>query len=78
MRYPFYKTIGAKVGASADKLEKVKFEDGKLNTAAPLYSGDHLVPFPKGWDRDGGITIVQDLPLPMSILMIVPKVTIHE
>lgn len=74
----FYKTIGAKVGPSPDKLKSVKFDDGQLNTAAPLYSGDHRIPFPKGWDRDGLVTVVQDLPLPMSILMIIPKVVVHE
>ena len=72
----FFKTLGGKVGADNEHLEPVYFLTTKalLGQALKPWSGDKRVKFPKGWDKEGAVCIVQDLPLPMSVLLIVPEV----
>lgn len=65
----FHETLGAKVGRG-DTFDPVSFRTGDdLMGAAPaLWTGDKRVVFPAGWDRDGIVTVVQDEPLPMTVL----------
>jgi hypothetical protein len=65
----FHETLGAKVGRD-DALDPVSFRtaDDLLGAAPALWTGDKRVQFPAGWDRDGIVTVVQDEPLPMTVL----------
>ncbi|WP_147819734.1 hypothetical protein [Salidesulfovibrio onnuriiensis] len=76
----FHKTLGGRIGPSEERLEPVYFRSASAPMGSPpgLWSGDKGIRFPKGWDRDGVLTIVQDQPLPMTVLMIVPEVVINE
>ena len=49
-----------------------------MGSAPALFTGDKLVTFPNGWNRDNIVVIIQDQPLPMTVLMIVPKVEVNE
>jgi hypothetical protein len=76
----FHNTLGGLIGPDAARLEPVYFR----SPATPMgqspgpFCGDKIVNFPKGWDRDGLLTIVQEQPLPMTVLMIVPQLVINE
>lgn len=76
----FYQTLGGKIGPGDSSLEPVYFR----SPATPMgqspgpFTGDKIVNFPKGWNRDGVLTIVQDQPLPMSVLLIVPHLVVNE
>lgn len=76
----FYETLGGKVGSSAERLESIHFRTPgtAMGAALPPWSGDRSVSFPKGWQRDDAIMILQDQPLPMTVLMVVPTVVINE
>ena len=76
----FHNTLGGRIGPDETRLEPVYFR----SPATPMgqspgpFSGDKIVNFPKGWDRDGLLTIVQEQPLPMTVLMIVPHLAVNE
>ncbi len=76
----FHDTLGGGVGPSADNLEPVYFRSpaDRMDNPPELWAGDKRVLFPKGWNRDGVLTVVQRQPLPMTVLMIVPEMVINE
>jgi hypothetical protein len=43
-----------------------------------LFSGDKSVRFPQGWGTDGVLTVVQDQPLPLTVLLVAPTLAINE
>lgn len=75
----FYRTLAAKVGRDADNLELVTFRKASdpLGSSPALYTGDKTVNFPGTNDKDGYIYIKQDLPLPMTILAIMPELEVN-
>ena len=76
----FYNTLGGRIGPDDTHLEPVYFRSPStpMGRSAGAFTGDKIVNFPKGWDRDGLLTIVQDQPLPMSVLLIVPHLVVNE
>lgn len=76
-----YKTLGIKMGGSVDKLSNVTLRQPSLNMgeAIPLVSGTiPNIRFTGGWVYDGQVAIVQDQPLPMHILDIMPLLDASE
>jgi hypothetical protein len=76
----FYKTLGGKIGPDETRLEPVYFRSPSIpmGKSPGAWSGDKIVNFPKGWNRDGVLTVLQDQPLPMTVLLIVPYLVINE
>ncbi|TDT81968.1 hypothetical protein EDC59_11919 [Pseudodesulfovibrio indicus] len=76
----FYDTLGGRIGPDETRLEPVYFRSPAtpMGRAPGPFRGDKIVNFPNGWDRDGLLTIVQEQPLPMSVLLIVPQVVVNE
>ncbi len=76
----FHDTVGGKIGPDKTRLEPMHFRptSGAMGAPPAVWSGDKTVKFPKGWDRDGLLAIVQDQPLPMTVLMVVPEVLVNE
>jgi len=76
----FYNTLGGRIGPDERHLEPVYFRSPStpMGRSAGAFTGDKIVNFPKGWNRDGVLTIVQDQPLPMSVLLIVPHLVVNE
>lgn len=76
----FYKTLGAKFGGSLDNLETLPFRSSADLMGAPpaLFTGDKIYSFPQGFNRDKYIYVVQDQPLPLTITMMVPYVTVNK
>ncbi|MEF2230873.1 MAG: hypothetical protein V3571_08090 [Pseudodesulfovibrio sp.] len=76
----FHKTLGGKVGPDPEHLETIWFRSPStpMGQAQEAWTGDKSVNFPRGWNRDGVITVVQDQPLPMTVLMLVPSLVVNE
>jgi hypothetical protein len=76
----FHNTLGGKVGPSDNRLDPIYFRSPAvpMGSAGQAWSGDKSVSFPGGWSRDGLLTIIQDQPLPMSVLLIVPTAIVNE
>jgi hypothetical protein len=75
-----FRTVGMKIGTSSTQLDTVPFRSTSdtMDKALSLFTGDKAVEFNGGYDDDATITIIQDLPLPMSILAIFPTLSVFD
>lgn len=75
-----FESLGLLVGYDGDNLERSPFRTSadKLGEAPSLYSGDYEVKFNRGYDRDGQIYIRQDQPLPLTVLALIPEVSVYK
>lgn len=73
-------TLGGKVGPDETRLEPLLYRTSAdpMGRAPALFTGDKTVRFPHGWGPDGVLTVVQDQPLPMTVLLIVPVLAMNE
>jgi hypothetical protein len=73
--YRLYDTLGLKHGPSADRLDIIPFRSSAddMNEPPALFTGDKEIEFPRNWDTDGYIFLVQDQPLPFTVLAIMPE-----
>lgn len=71
----FYNTLGAKAGPDMNTLDTIEFRTGsdRMDQAPPLFTGDKLIDWPGGYDFDGFVMVVQDQPLPMTVVAIMPQ-----
>lgn len=76
----FYKTIAAKAGYDENSLDSIPFRetDDLMNEPLPFFTGDKEISFPKGYDKSAKVMVVQDQPLPMTVLSIMPRVAVYE
>jgi hypothetical protein len=49
-----------------------------MDLAPNLYTGDYPVVWPGGYSRDDGMTIIQDEPLPFTLIAIMPRLTTQD
>lgn len=79
----FLRTVGGKAGVAndtADNLTLIPFrtQSDPMDAPPPLFTGDKAVRVPTGWTKDCRLVVVQEQPLPMTVLMAVPTVTSNE
>jgi len=76
----FHDTLGGRIGFEGGRFEPVYFRSPSvpMGQSSGAWSGDKSVNFPKGWQREGLLEIVQDQALPMGVLLIVPSAVINE
>lgn len=76
----FYKTLGAKFGGDLSNLEILPFRSSadEMNAPPALFTGDKQVSWPTGWNTDRYVYVRQDQPLPLTLVMVVPYVTINR
>jgi hypothetical protein len=76
----FHGTLGGFVGYDDAHLEEVQFRKGGDPTDAspPLFTGQQLVAFPHGWDREARVLILQRQPLPMTVVGIGPRQSVND
>ena len=74
----FYRTMGGKFGPTFDKLEPIEYRTPQdaMDTAVPLFTGEKTVHFPSEWAHNSQVCVVQDDPLPMTILAILPEIKV--
>ena len=72
-------TLGCRVGREP-VLDEVLFRSGAdpMDEGPPLFTGDKVVEFPAGWDRETTVVVAQDLPLPCTVTAIVPRLTTND
>lgn len=76
----FLNTLGGKAGPDEDNLDTLNFRrsDDPMDAAPPIQSGDFTVTFPDGYNKEGYITIVQDDPMPMTVVSLMPELVTQE
>lgn len=76
----FYKTLGAKYGVNGSAVDTIPFRSSadKMNAPPDLFTGDREVQGNGSWFKGPKISIVQDQPLPLTLLMIVPYLTVNK
>lgn len=76
----FKDSLGCKVGQNEDELELLRFRKTNALMGVPTQplSGDIESSFPGGYDTTGDILIVQDEPLPLSIVALMPRLQTNE
>ena len=68
----FLETGNASMGYDSTRTDAISF------TAGALTSGDKIINFPKGWNREAYVYIKSDDPLPCNVLCIIPEVETNE
>ncbi len=76
----FHQTLGALFGPSLQTLDRMEFRGGLdlMDRPPPLFDGDKLVDWPGDYETDGHMTIVQDQPLPLTVLAVFPQVITQD
>jgi len=74
VNYRFYRSLGVKHGPSPEKNDIIPFRSSadEMDSPVALFTGDKEVEFPRGWDNDGFVTVIQDQPLPLTLVAIMP------
>lgn len=74
----FDSSVGGKYGPDLNNLDPIKYTPDLYGNAVPPFTGDRSV-FPLSrYSKDASFYLVQDQPLPMRILAIVPRVSVME
>lgn len=76
----FFETSAAKVGDSESDVKIVSFRSGSdaMNEPVPLFTGVKDVTNTGNYKDEAQLTVIQDLPLPMTILSIAPEMGTYE
>jgi hypothetical protein len=71
----FLKSCGAKFGKSVSELFTIPFRSNSqlMGQATDYFTGDKVVTFPPGYERNLQIVIVQDVPYPCYITSVTPR-----
>lgn len=72
-------SLGVRVGV-ADAAEEIVLRDPHtaMGQSPPLFSGDRTVAFPKGWDNEAIVTVLQEQPLPCTLVALIPQMTTQD
>jgi len=73
-------TMACKVGPDADNLEELDFmtDNDSENEPIPLFTGDKYKELTHDWEASALVTVVQDVPLPLTLLAILPEMKTNE
>jgi hypothetical protein len=73
-------SLGAEIGYSEAFLEEVPFRSAStpMDVGPPLFTGDRVIEFPKGWDREARILVRQAQPLPLAVVAIAPRLVTND
>ena len=69
----FYRSLLAKVGPDENTLDEIEFRTASMAQDSPpdIFTGDKKKYFPSNSETDGFVTVVQDRPMPMTLLALV-------
>jgi len=69
-----YETLGGKVGLQG-KEDELNYRDSSMpmNNPPNVFTGDYLMLYPEGYDRNGRIRVINDQPFPMTIVALYPQ-----
>lgn len=71
----FMDTLGCKFGKDTSDMEEIPFrsEGDPMDASPPLFTGDKIVKWKPGHDREANVILQQDIPLPCTVLGIAMK-----
>ena len=74
------KSLGGKYGPDDNNLDEIQYRDAAAAMDVPpaLGSGDKNVSFPGGSDTEGYVKLINDSPMPMTIITIVTDLQTNE
>jgi hypothetical protein len=74
-----HRTLGCRLGADEDTLETLHFRstDMLMGVAPDLFDGDYRKVFSGGYDTRGVMLVRQDQPLPLTVLALIPEVSVY-
>lgn len=75
VRFRFLGAVGAKYGIEGSQIDEIPFRDSSMpmDQAVVPFTGDKECQWPIGWEEAGRLTIIQDQPLPMTLIGIYPE-----
>ena len=76
VRVRLLRSIGGKVGTRLDRVDGLPAYRQTYGTSLQPFTGDRRITLPSGWETGGRLAIVQDQPLPFTLLAIVPDTQI--
>lgn len=79
--FRLHKSLGGKAGPSLDRLDPLPgaFSNAsKIGEIPSLFTGDIEISWPAAFDTDGYVCVVQDQPLPMTVVAIVPRMVVND
>ena len=77
--FRFYKTGGGEFGERGNTvIIPFRTSVNPMNQAVPLFTGDKILAYPKGYDYNARVYIKQEQPLPMTILAAMPKLEVFD
>lgn len=76
----FYDTLACKIGNSWTNWDNVVFSESTdpNDTATPLFNGDRKIDFGGDYDTAGNIYIQNDLPVPCTVLCVIPELEVYR
>lgn len=79
-----HESLGCQLGwrdtlTGTDVLETMQFRrpNDRMDQPPPLFSGGRAVPLPQRWEKECRIVVASDQPLPLTVLGLVPRVTVE-
>lgn len=76
----FFNTVGAKAGVDEDSLQTLDFRqvEDTMGVAISGFEGDIIHKPDSGFKTDGRLVVVQDDPLPMTLLALMPQLMTND
>ncbi len=70
-------SLGMRVGTELGATEDIVFRAAAtaMDQSPPLFTGDKFVAFPKGWSTQATVTVLQEQPLPCTVIALIPQLT---
>jgi len=79
MTIEMMESLGGEVGSDTDHLEKIPVTSVPvLNSAPVMNNGTVKIPFPGGSEYNGDIILIQNRPIPFTVLSLICYVEIGD
>ena len=75
-----FESLGVEIGGSLDNMERIPFRDSSMpmTQSVKLFTGDKDAEFRGDYDKEGYVYVRQNLPLPLTVLAIYPRLNIFD
>ena len=76
----FYKTVGAKVGTEEGNVDAIPFRTSfdPMDSGISPFTEDKIIKTPGTYNRAGRVVVIQDLPMPSTVLAIMPQLNTFD
>jgi len=75
-----YESLGGWIGPNENELDEIvtRTAEDRMGSPPPLFTGDYMIAFRGGYAESGRVRIRQNLPLPMTVLCMMPRLAAHD